>query len=226
MKIGAPLKSGKPHDGRAPDYDDWNLNGDLLFWNEPLQCSYELSSMGIRVSPESMDKQLTMAGCDDRRALPFQKAVLSGELPYTIGGGIGQSRLCMLLLGSAHIGEVQASVWDEATRESLRQGRHPAAVKQVFPTKRFKGRIPPLMVVPCLCSFFCLYPGRNSSSPVPPPNKKSPDECLRIFCGGELGTAPLRGQQRAACAGDDSHLAGEISIQFHTASQLRYSAGS
>ena len=116
MKIGAPLKSGKPHDGRAPDYDDWDLNGDLLFWNEPLQCSYELSSMGIRVSPESMDRQLTMAGCDDRRTLPFHKAVLSGELPYTIGGGIGQSRLCMLLLGSAHIGEVQASVWDEATR--------------------------------------------------------------------------------------------------------------
>ena len=116
MKIGAPLKSGKPHDGRAPDYDDWDLNGDLLFWNDPLQCSYELSSMGIRVSPESMDKQLTMAGCDDRRALPFHKAVLNGELPYSIGGGIGQSRLCMLLLGSAHIGEVQASVWDEATR--------------------------------------------------------------------------------------------------------------
>ena len=79
MKIGAPLKSGKPHDGRAPDYDDWDLNGDLLFWNEPLQCSYELSSMGIRVSPESMDKQLTMAGCDNRRALPFHKAVLNGE---------------------------------------------------------------------------------------------------------------------------------------------------
>ena len=83
MKIGAPLRSGKPHDGRAPDYDDWDLNGDLLFWNDPLQCSYELSSMGIRVSPESMDKQLTMAGCDDRRALPFHKAVLAGELPYT-----------------------------------------------------------------------------------------------------------------------------------------------
>ena len=119
MQIGDNLKrSGKPHDGRAPDYDDWDLNGDLLFWNDPLQCSYELSSMGIRVSPESMDKQLTMAGCDDRRALPFHKAVLAGELPYTIGGGIGQSRLCMLLLGSVHIGEVQASVWDKATREA------------------------------------------------------------------------------------------------------------
>ena len=118
MKIGAPLRSGKPHDGRAPDYDDWDLNGDLLFWNDPLQCSYELSSMGIRVSPESMDRQLTMAGCDDRRTLPFHKAVLAGELPYTIGGGIGQSRLCMLLLGSVHIGEVQASVWDKATREA------------------------------------------------------------------------------------------------------------
>ena len=118
MQIGGLLRSGKPHDGRAPDYDDWDLNGDLLFWNDPLQCSYELSSMGIRVSPESMDKQLTMAGCDDRRALPFHKAVLNGELPYSIGGGIGQSRLCMLLLGSAHIGEVQASVWDAATREA------------------------------------------------------------------------------------------------------------
>ena len=104
MKIGAPLKSGKPHDGRAPDYDDWDLNGDLLFWNEPLQCSYELSSMGIRVSPESMDRQLTAAGCDDRRELPFHKAVLNGELPYTIGGGIGQSRLCMLL-SLIHISE-------------------------------------------------------------------------------------------------------------------------
>ena len=125
MKIGAPLKSGKPHDGRAPDYDDWDLNGDLLFWNEPLQCSYELSSMGIRVSPESMDRQLTAAGCDDRRELPFHKAVLNGELPYTIGGGIGQSRLCMLLLGSAHIGEVQASVWDSATREACEKAGIP-----------------------------------------------------------------------------------------------------
>ena len=133
MKIGAPLKSGKPHDGRAPDYDDWDLNGDLLFWNEPLQCSYELSSMGIRVSPESMDRQLTAAGCDDRRTLPFHKAVLNGELPYTIGGGIGQSRLCMLLLGSAHIGEVQASVWDAATREACEKAGHPAAVIMALP---------------------------------------------------------------------------------------------
>ena len=125
MGIGGKLHSGKPHDGRAPDYDDWDLNGDLLFWNEPLQCSYELSSMGIRVSPESMDRQLTAAGCDDRRELPFHKAVLNGELPYTIGGGIGQSRLCMLLLGSAHIGEVQASVWDNATREACEKAGIP-----------------------------------------------------------------------------------------------------
>ena len=118
MQIGHKLRSGRPHDGRAPDYDDWDLNGDLLFWNDPLACSYELSSMGIRVSPESLDRQLTEAGCDDRRALPFHKALLAGELPCTIGGGIGQSRLCMLLLGSAHIGEVQASVWDAATREA------------------------------------------------------------------------------------------------------------
>ena len=93
--------------------------------SEPLQCSYELSSMGIRVSPESMDRQLTAAGCDDRRKLPFHKAVLNGELPYTIGGGIGQSRLCMLLLGSAHIGEVQASVWDNATREACEKAGIP-----------------------------------------------------------------------------------------------------
>lgn len=113
--IGGALKSGKPHDGRSPDYDDWDLNGDLLFWHEPLQCALEASSMGIRVSPESLDRQLTIAGCDDRRELPFHKMLLAGELPYTIGGGIGQSRLCMLLLGCAHVGEVQASVWDAET---------------------------------------------------------------------------------------------------------------
>ncbi len=115
MQIGKKLRSGKPHDGRAPDYDDWDLNGDILFWNNTLHISYELSSMGIRVSPESLDRQLSEAGCDDRRQFPFHKALLAGELPYTIGGGIGQSRLCMLILGSAHIGEVQASVWDADT---------------------------------------------------------------------------------------------------------------
>ena len=113
--IGGTLRSGKPHDGRSPDYDDWDLNGDLLFWHEPLSCALEASSMGIRVSPESLDRQLTIAGCDDRRELPFHKMLLAGELPYTIGGGIGQSRLCMLLLGCAHVGEVQASVWDAET---------------------------------------------------------------------------------------------------------------
>ena len=118
MKIGGKLSNGEPHDGRAPDYDDWELNGDILFWNDTLKCSYEISSMGIRVSPESLDRQLTLAGKDERRALPFHKALLAGELPYTIGGGIGQSRLCMLLLGSCHIGEVQASVWDEDTRKA------------------------------------------------------------------------------------------------------------
>ncbi len=116
MQIGAALRSGRPHDGRAPDYDDWALNGDLLFWNDPLGCSYELSSMGIRVSPESLAAQLAAAGCEERRELPFHKALLAGELPCSIGGGIGQSRLCMLLLGSAHIGEVQASIWDADTR--------------------------------------------------------------------------------------------------------------
>jgi aspartate--ammonia ligase len=114
MKIGDKLKrSGKPHDGRAPDYDDWQLNGDIIFWYEPLQCKLEISSMGIRVSEESMREQLKKAGAEDRAKLPFHKMLLNGELPYTIGGGIGQSRLCMLLLGKAHVGEVQASVWPE-----------------------------------------------------------------------------------------------------------------
>ncbi len=118
MGIGGALKSGKPHDGRAPDYDDWELNGDILVWNKLLNCAFELSSMGIRVSPESLDKQLTVAGCDDRRAFPFHKALLAGELPLTMGGGIGQSRMSMFLLGKAHIGEVQASVWDPETVET------------------------------------------------------------------------------------------------------------
>ena len=119
--IGAPLKSGKPHDGRAPDYDDWALNGDIMFWYDVLGCAMEISSMGIRVDPEAMDRQLTMAGCDSRRELPYHKALLSGELPLTIGGGIGQSRLSMLLLGKAHIGEVQASIWDETTVEKCEE---------------------------------------------------------------------------------------------------------
>ena len=118
--IGGKLRSGKPHDGRSPDYDDWDLNGDLLFWDDVLGCAFEVSSMGIRVSPESLDRQLTIAGCDDRRDLPFHKMLLAGELPVTIGGGIGQSRLCMLLLGKAHVGEVQASVWDDETVEACR----------------------------------------------------------------------------------------------------------
>ena len=121
QQIGGKLRSGKPHDGRAPDYDDWSLNGDLLFWHEPLQCALEISSMGIRVDPESLDRQLAEAGCDNRRELPFHKMLLNGELPLTIGGGIGQSRLCMLLLGKAHIGEVQASLWDEETKRLCKE---------------------------------------------------------------------------------------------------------
>ena len=115
--IGKKLKSGQKHDGRAPDYDDWDLNGDILFWDDLLDCAMEISSMGIRVDPDSLDRQLTLAGCDDRRALPYHKALLAGELPLTIGGGIGQSRLSMLLLGKAHIGEVQASIWDQETMD-------------------------------------------------------------------------------------------------------------
>jgi aspartate--ammonia ligase len=121
MGIGGALKSGKPHDGRAPDYDDWALNGDILIWNPILEQAFEISSMGIRVSPESLDRQLTIAGCDDRRTLPFHKMLLEGKLPLTIGGGIGQSRVCMLLLGKAHIGEVQVSVWDSETLEACRE---------------------------------------------------------------------------------------------------------
>ena len=115
MKIGGVLSNGERHDGRAPDYDDWELNGDLLFWDEVLECAIEISSMGIRVSPESLDRQLTISGCNDRRELLFHKLLLNGSLPLTIGGGIGQSRICMLLLKKAHVGEVQASVWDEET---------------------------------------------------------------------------------------------------------------
>ncbi len=120
MQIGGKLKSGKPHDGRAPDYDDWTLNGDLLFWHEPLEQAIEISSMGIRVDPAALDRQLSEAGCDERRALPFHQMLLAGELPLTIGGGIGQSRLCMLLLGKAHVGEVQVSLWDDETRAACR----------------------------------------------------------------------------------------------------------
>ena len=115
MQIGKTLKSGIRHDGRAPDYDDWELNGDILMWNPVLERSFEISSMGIRVDEESLDRQLTLADCNERRELPFHKMLLNGELPLTMGGGIGQSRLCMLLIGCAHIGEVQSGVWDEET---------------------------------------------------------------------------------------------------------------
>jgi len=115
MKVGGKLKSGERHGHRAPDYDDWGLNGDLIFWHDVLNCAIEISSMGIRVDKEVLDKQLTEANCNERRELSYHKALLAGELPLTIGGGIGQSRLCMLLMGKAHVGEVQVSVWDEET---------------------------------------------------------------------------------------------------------------
>ena len=121
MGIGGKLHSGKPHDGRAPDYDDWDLNGDLLVWDSVNGQALELSSMGIRVSPESLDRQLTLAGCDARRDLPFHKQLLAGQLPYTMGGGIGQSRVSMFLLGKAHIGEVQCSMWDEANIQACKK---------------------------------------------------------------------------------------------------------
>ena len=115
LQIGGALRSGKPHDGRAPDYDDWTRNCDIFFWHDTLGRGLELSSMGIRVDGEALERQLALAGCLDRRNLPFHQKLLNGQLPLTMGGGIGQSRLCMLLLGCAHIGEVQASLWDGET---------------------------------------------------------------------------------------------------------------
>ena len=120
MQIGGMLKSGQKHDGRAPDYDDWALNGDILMWNPVLECAFEISSMGIRVDEESMARQLKLAGCEERRELPFHKMLLEGQLPLTMGGGIGQSRLCMLTIGTCHIGEVQSSIWDKATADACR----------------------------------------------------------------------------------------------------------
>ncbi len=125
MQIGGCLRSGKPHDKRAPDYDDWQLNCDIFFWDEVLGRALELSSMGIRVDAEALDRQLTLSGCDDRRELPFHKMLLNNELPLTIGGGIGQSRLCMLMLNCCHIGEVQSSVWDAATIEACEKAGVP-----------------------------------------------------------------------------------------------------
>ena len=118
MKIGGRLASGQKHDGRSPDYDDWELNGDIILWNEVLDRSFEISSMGIRVDAEAMRRQLTIEGCEDRMEMEFHKAILEDRLPYTIGGGIGQSRLCMFFLRKAHIGEVQASVWPQEMIET------------------------------------------------------------------------------------------------------------
>ena len=121
MKIGDVLENGERHDGRAPDYDDWSLNADIVVYYPVLDIALELSSMGIRVDEDALDRQLTIAGCDDRRELPFQKAILNKELPYTIGGGIGQSRICMFFLRKAHIGEVQCSLWSDEVMEIAKE---------------------------------------------------------------------------------------------------------
>lgn len=121
MQIGAALESGKPHGSRSPDYDDWSLNGDILFWNDVLGRAFEISSMGVRVDAQSLSAQLDISGCNDRREFPFHKMLLNDELPLTIGGGIGQSRLCMLLMGCAHIGEVQSSIWDDETHRVCKE---------------------------------------------------------------------------------------------------------
>ena len=120
MHIGGALENGKPHDGRAPDYDDWGLNGDIIVYYPVLDIALELSSMGIRVDADSLKKQLEIAGCPERAELPFQKAVLNDEVPLTIGGGIGQSRICMFFLRKAHIGEVQCSLWPSETIEQAK----------------------------------------------------------------------------------------------------------
>lgn len=120
-KIGGALKSGEVHDGRAPDYDDWELNGDILLWNDILESAFEISSMGIRVDEDAMKRQLKIAGAEDRMEMDFHKKILNRELPYSIGGGIGQSRLCMYFLRKAHIGEVQAAIWPEDMIETCRE---------------------------------------------------------------------------------------------------------
>ncbi len=125
MQIGGALKSGAMHDGRAPDYDDWTLNGDILLYDPLLDMSLEVSSMGIRVDEEALRRQLAIRGCEERAELPFQKALLNGELPQTIGGGIGQSRMCVYFLRKAHVGEVQASLWPEEVQEACRAGNIP-----------------------------------------------------------------------------------------------------
>ena len=125
MQIGKELSTGDKHDGRSPDYDDWDLNGDILFFNPVLDSAIELSSMGIRVDEESLERQLKVSGCEDRKELDYHKALLNGELPYTIGGGIGQSRICMYFLQKAHIGEVQSSIWSkEMIKECEENGIH------------------------------------------------------------------------------------------------------
>lgn len=121
MKIGGELASGEIHDGRAPDYDDWELNGDIVFWNPVLEQAYEMSSMGIRVDEDTLEKQLKIRGCEDRKELTFHKMLLNKELPYTIGGGIGQSRICMFFLRKAHIGEVQAGIWPDAMVQECKE---------------------------------------------------------------------------------------------------------
>ncbi|SHR99079.1 Aspartate--ammonia ligase [Mycobacteroides abscessus subsp. abscessus] len=120
-KIGGKLKSGNKHDGRSPDYDDWTINGDIVLWNPTLEMAFEVSSMGIRVDEEALKQQLILAGAEDRMNLEFHQAILKGEVPYTIGGGIGQSRLCMFFLQKAHIGEVQVSIWNEEILQACRE---------------------------------------------------------------------------------------------------------
>ena len=124
-RIGGKLSNGEPHDGRAPDYDDWELNGDIILWNEVLQSAFEISSMGIRVDKEALLRQLDIEGENERKELYFHKMLLEGKLPLSVGGGIGQSRLCMVMLHKAHIGEIQASIWPEDMRRECKENNMP-----------------------------------------------------------------------------------------------------
>lgn len=123
MGIGHELKSGKPHDLRSPDYDDWNLNGDILFWDEVIDNSLEVSSMGIRVDEESLKSQCELTNTTERFKLPYHQNIMNADLPYTVGGGIGQSRICMFFLEKQHIGEVQVGVWDEKSLDFCKENK-------------------------------------------------------------------------------------------------------
>ena len=203
MGIGGKLKSGRPHDGRAPDYDDWSLNGDILMWDSVGQRSLEVSSMGIRVDEESLERQLKLAGCEARRELPFHRMLLNGELPLTMGGGIGQSRVSMLLLGKAHIGEVQSSLWDEENIKACQEAGGAAAVRGGSRKKASPGGSPARPGGRALHGACFVAPRRlggrkGQDAPVVAPHEN--DRVVRQLRGGAAGptrqsVSPVQGKR-------------------------------